>query len=256
MDGIEDESAKQFSSPSSSDTGCRFGDPQVHPRVGDEYQAKIPPLMEEYTSGQLKLKSIDIEIEDAVSNSFLLGLPIPVIWSHNELDGNKQHSLESCGSQAVAVDINGNSKFVVPGFGGLANPQPTTEDEGDEMAIDRSKGCCSLFPGSSAKSWSEIEHNSFVLGLYIFGKNFLPVKRFMEDKKMGEILSFYYGEFYRSNAYRRWSECRKMKSRRCIHGQKIFTGWRQQELLSRLFSHVSEPCRNHVVEVFLLCSFT
>ncbi|XP_034691229.1 uncharacterized protein LOC117918583 [Vitis riparia] len=116
------------------------------------------------------------------------------------------------------------------------------------MAIDRHKGC-SLLPGSIARSWSEIEHNSFLLGLYIFGKNFLPVKRFMESKKMGDILSFYYGEFYQSDAYRRWSECRKMKSRRCIHGQRIFTGWRQQELLSRLFSEVSEQCKNRLVEV-------
>ncbi|KHN20231.1 hypothetical protein glysoja_023794 [Glycine soja] len=44
-------------------------------------------------------------------------------------------------------------------------------------------------------SWSDADVKSFLLGLFIFGKNFVQIKRFSENKGMGEILSFYYGKF-------------------------------------------------------------
>ncbi|KAA8543135.1 hypothetical protein F0562_021370 [Nyssa sinensis] len=125
---------------------------------------------------------------------------------------------------------------------GFSNLQPMIG--GNKM----DNGYC-LLPGSGGEPWRGIEHDSFLLGLYIFGKNLFLVKRFVKSKEMGDMQSYYYGKFYRSNEHCRWSECRKMRNRRCIHGQKIFTGWRQQELLSRLFSHVSEECRNMLMEV-------
>ncbi|KAL4395379.1 hypothetical protein HN51_023323 [Arachis hypogaea] len=107
-----------------------------------------------------------------------------------------------------------------------------------------------LLPGLlSAPSWTEVERNSFLLGLYAFGKNLNTVKRFVGSKSMGEILSFYYGKFHRSEGYCRWSKCRKWRSNRRIYGQKIFIGWRQQELLSRLSSQVSKECQITVVEL-------
>ncbi|XP_027368688.1 uncharacterized protein LOC113874674 [Abrus precatorius] len=48
---------------------------------------------------------------------------------------------------------------------------------------------------------------------------------------------------------KRWSGCRKMRSRKCIYGQKIFTGPRQQELLSRLLTNMSEECHKKLLEV-------
>ncbi|ONK78656.1 uncharacterized protein A4U43_C02F21080 [Asparagus officinalis] len=66
---------------------------------------------------------------------------------------------------------------------------------------------------------------------------------------MGDVLSFYYGKFYRSDAQRRWVECRKTKSRKCILGHRIFTGWRQQELLSRLLSSRSKEVQETLIEV-------
>ncbi|KAL0928640.1 hypothetical protein M5K25_000547 [Dendrobium thyrsiflorum] len=97
-------------------------------------------------------------------------------------------------------------------------------------------------PGLPTLSWSDAEKQSFLLGLYIFGKNLVQVKKFMETKMMGDVLSFYYGNFYRSDEYHRWSECRKIRSRRSIHGQRIFRGWRQQELLSRI---LNSTCKEH-----------
>ncbi|XP_071727344.1 uncharacterized protein [Rutidosis leptorrhynchoides] len=106
-----------------------------------------------------------------------------------------------------------------------------------------------LVPGCVLKTWSEMEKRSFVLGLYIFEKNFVLVKWFMESKKIGEILSYYYGEFYRGDEYKRWSDCRKSRGKKCVLGQRIFSGLRQQEFLARLFPRVSHECQNSLMEV-------
>ncbi|RDX61447.1 hypothetical protein CR513_60321, partial [Mucuna pruriens] len=106
-----------------------------------------------------------------------------------------------------------------------------------------------LAPGTLSNSWSEADAKSFLLGLFIFGKNFIKIKKFLENKGMGEIMSFYYGKFYKCDEYIRWSDCRKIKGRKCIIGQKLFTGQRQHELLSRLIPHVSEECQDTLLQV-------
>lgn len=57
----------------------------------------------------------------------------------------------------------------------------------------------------------------------------MQIKRFLENKGMEEILSFYYGKFYKSDEYRRWSDCMKIKGRKCITGH-TFSGRKQCEL--------------------------
>ena len=43
-------------------------------------------------------------------------------------------------------------------------------------------------------SWSDADVKSFLLGLFIFGKNFLNIKRFLENKRMGgNIVIFLWG---------------------------------------------------------------
>jgi hypothetical protein len=101
-------------------------------------------------------------------------------------------------------------------------------------------------------TWSDADTKSFLLGLFIFGKNFVQIKRILDNKGMGEILSFYYGKFYKSDGYRRWSECRKIKGRNCIIGQKLFTGLRQRELLSRLICRVCTETQDALLQVFNL----
>ncbi|XP_058761838.1 uncharacterized protein LOC131635245 [Vicia villosa] len=98
-------------------------------------------------------------------------------------------------------------------------------------------------------SWSDTDTKSLVLGLFVFGKNFIQIKRFLENKGMGEILSFYYGKFYKTDGYRRWSECRKLKGRKCIIGKKLFSEPKQRELLSRLIPHVSEEYQDTLLQV-------
>ncbi|KAK7292287.1 hypothetical protein RIF29_08065 [Crotalaria pallida] len=179
-----------------------FGDPVIFPRVGEEYQVEIPPLISEIGYSCFQNNPHQGESTASTLHEFRVGLPIPIIWIKDEVVNNKQ----------------------------------------------RHKGHF-LVPGSASDTWNEIEEASFILGLYIFGKNLVQVKRFVGNKKMGDVLSFYYGKFHKSNRYQRWSGCRKMKSRKCIQGQKIFTGPRQQEFLSRLQPCVSEECRNELLKV-------
>ncbi|CAK8572064.1 unnamed protein product [Lathyrus sativus] len=112
------------------------------------------------------------------------------------------------------------------------------DSENHKLALDR-----------SSSTWNDADTKSFILGLFIFGKNFIQIERFLENKGMGEILSFYYGMFYRTDGYRRWSECRKLKGRKCMIGDKLFTELRQHELLSRLNPHVSEESQDTMLQV-------
>lgn len=98
-------------------------------------------------------------------------------------------------------------------------------------------------PGLSPESWSDFEVECFVLGLYIFGKNLVQVQKFMATKDVGQIQCFYYGRFYKSPRYCKWVDCRKMRNKKSVMGSKIFSGCRQQELLSRLLPHLSEEAK-------------
>lgn len=116
---------------------------------------------------------------------------------------------------------------------------------------EENKYCKSLVPGSSNDTWNEIEVASLTLGLYIFGKNLVQLKRFIGNKTMGDILKFYYGEFYKSESHRRWSQYWKdNKKKDGVYEQKILTKPRQRELLSRLLPNTPEGCRNKLLEVF------
>jgi len=63
-------------------------------------------------------------------------------------------------------------------------------------------------------SWSNDDIKSFVLGLFIFGKNFVQIKRFLEKKEMGKILSFYYEKFYKSGGWAHYRNEREKKYKR------------------------------------------
>ncbi|XWS46697.1 hypothetical protein CRYUN_Cryun14cG0090300 [Craigia yunnanensis] len=267
MGDIEDESAEQLHA-SCSFLDEIFGDPQVIPRVGDQYQAEIPPLVGECRSLQVVKEPIDSKVIMNVPNPFPMGLPIPLIWTKTEVESiNGAFEFENS-EESHITSSHGCVEYKVESLDSVLDDekdmreysklQPTTktkmnvdllfpkEPKSKLNQVDR--GPCPL-PGSSTEVWKDIELGSFLLGLYIFGKNLILVKKFVESKGMGEILSFYYGKFYRSDGYCRWSECRKIRGRRCILGQKLFTGWRQQELLSRLFSHLSKECQDMLLEV-------
>lgn len=264
---IDEQADEQSLSPEHSGVYDVFGDPDIFPRVGEQYQVEVPPLISK-SDYYWSLRNPD-EAESTASTlyKFRVGLPIPIIWIKDEVE-NHRHNLQKNASKSNGVTNKNDLKWIKETSNGLDCDKPklvavdstlvngmklgeaANSNMQQETKIEkhRDKGHC-LVPGSACDTWNEIEEASFILGLYIFGKNLVQVKRFIGNKKMGDILSFYYGKFYKSDKYQRWSGCRKMRSRKCIYGQKIFTGPRQQELLSRLLPIVSEECYNKLIEV-------
>ncbi|KAG9156957.1 hypothetical protein Leryth_009022 [Lithospermum erythrorhizon] len=219
-----------FSSSVVQDTDDMFGYPDVSPRVGEEYQAEILSLPSSAGFGSLP--------DD--SGNFGIGLPIPIMWvSKQSKNGsqvavtNKYESVENSSSKKGYI----NSKYNDIGCGA----------DGCRLS-DRQECNCSPMPGHQGELWDVIERSLFLLGLYIFGKKLTLVKRFVGTKTMGDVLAYYYGSFYRSTDYRKWSEGRKSNSKRWIHGIKIFTGARLQELVSRLSCYLSKERQAFLIE--------
>ena len=262
---IRGTSIESLISPGSSETSNIFGDPLLNPRVGDEYQVNIPPMVTE--SERFKLLANPFNLETVyTSHSFLMGLTIPITWFHGEEEGlgsirNSNDTVDANKSldtrngkkdrtwpRKKSSELNVESLELGLEHKGESKPENLEPMLAVENQLDGSKSCYPI-PGLATDPWSDSEMDSFLLGLYIFGKNFLQIKRFMGNKDVGEVLSFYYGRFYRSDAYRRWSDSRKIRRKKCVTGRKIFTGWRQQELLSRLSSHLPENSQNSLLEV-------
>ncbi|XP_054807722.1 uncharacterized protein LOC129309956 [Prosopis cineraria] len=266
VNGIEAHTDEQSLSPEGSDVYDAYVDQDIFPRVGEQYQVEIPPLMSQSDYCRLQKNINEAETTAASPHDFSVGLPILITWINDEV-GKKRHTVlgNVCKSGGIADKLGfsklkcnkksqnslytneSNSKHeVIMGESANLNVQQETMVEAHEN--NKGKGFC-LVPGSSTDIWNEKEEARLILSLYVFGKNLVLVKKLMGNKKMRDILSFYYGKFYKSEKYRRWSECRKMRSRKCIYGQKIFTGPRQQELLSRLLPNLSEECSKSLHEV-------
>ncbi|XP_039032211.1 uncharacterized protein LOC120167189 [Hibiscus syriacus] len=250
-----------------------FGNLQLSPRVGDEYQVEIPPMITGSEHLRLLMDPLDSEGIPYLAHSFLLGLPVPVMWTHEqdtdfEDDGKGGPSKLNDGSKVDKPVKSRKSRGQISKR--KKNLEPSAE-QSDVRLIEETESNAEnfecemssktslfrpcegkkshLIPGSSGYSWSDAEVDGFLLCLFIFGKDFRLIKRFIESKEMGDILSFYYGAFYRSDRYCRWSDGQKKGTRRNVYGRKILTGWRQQELLSRLLTHVPKELQNDFQEV-------
>ncbi|XP_059280657.1 uncharacterized protein LOC132034353 [Lycium ferocissimum] len=260
--------ADQLLSLESSNMSGYLGEPEIPPRIGNQYQVEIPPLQGNCTS-YIKMLADQKNIAD-ISRDFMVGLAIPLMWVNPGVGSMKREKLEDLVEAINAVNDSVPSE---PESTGLANMhsekdniavkmEPSDTFLDNKVTLGESANLSSekelqeirvlrycLVPGTVLDIWTGTEKASFVLGLYIFEKNFVHVKRFVETKGTGDILSFYYGKFYRSDVYRRWSECRKVRSRRSVCGQKMFTGSRQQELMSRLLPRISEENQKALAEV-------
>ena len=252
----------------SSEDSDMFEEPQILPRVGAQYQVKVPSLIRVSEYLRLSNSLAEAEITFGGPHNILMGMPIPLVWISEETENKKleQHEAfkgcddisnknESPKSECIEI----TAKLKVEPID-MKSVNRTKLDESENLLLLENGTMAQLqpehggkghllVPGGLGDKWSNIEEASFLLGLYIFGKNLVVVKKFIESKQMGDILSYYYGRFYASETYQRWSELRKIKNRKCIIGQRIFTGLRHQELLSRLLPHVSEECKNTILEV-------
>lgn len=184
--------------------------PQVVPRIGNEYQADIPPLIAKFERLEITNKHADSEVLDL---SFSLGL-LPIPWKNCEA-GKFKGNVESVGSSKE----NEISELEV---------KPRNAVLGDAKDVE----------DSQIKPWSKIEEDSFVLSLYVFGKNLTLVKRFIGSRDMGDVLCFYYGKFYSSDGYRRWSKCRKLKGNPCIQGESVYRVEAEGTVIKIVFSCV------------------
>nr|XP_043610251.1 uncharacterized protein LOC122581982 [Erigeron canadensis] len=195
-----------------------FGEPQKTARIGDEYQAQIPSLLTENERLQLIALPVCHDFKTDVQNPFEFGLSIPVSWVQNQHKKLKKSVKSAEGKSGVLGSRKRN--YMLP------------------------------IPCTSNETWSKNEHDSFLLGLYIFGKNLHAVSKFVGNKGMSNVVSYYYGTFYRSKEHKKWSIYWKKRIRKyLIPGKKIFKGWRLQELLSRLLPNVSDKCKTRLTQV-------
>ncbi|CAN8285758.1 unnamed protein product [Cochlearia groenlandica] len=214
------------------------GEPEILPRVGDHFQALLPLLLPLFD------RLILLQPSYSDQNLVTFGLPIPLMWSRSEKfsgfrDADPQIGLLSsdekhgpCASVkprsvVLALPCQRNSKFKFEWLDKVLYP----------------------FPGTLGESWQHAEQQRFLLGLYFLGKNLSLVQRFVGSKNMGDMLSYYYGSFYRSNEYKRWVDGRKSRSKRSVQGHKLLSGWRQTEFISRISSHLSAESKSTLLKV-------
>ncbi|GJS24306.1 homeodomain-like protein [Tanacetum coccineum] len=193
--------------------GDIFGEPQKTTRIGDEYQAQIPSLM---------TKNDEVKIDD--QDHFDFGLSIPVTWVRSQHKKKKKNKKK----ERIAIEAKGKS---------------------GKIGSKRKNRLLALPCSSVEESWSVIEQDSFILGLYIFGKNLRVVNQFMGNKGMPHVISFYYGKFYRSEQHQKWSMYIKKRRTKSSPGRKTLRGWRRQELLSRLLPNISDECKTRLTQV-------
>lgn len=218
----------------SSDVEFACGDQQVEPRVGEEFQVEVPPMMS--ASERAVFLSNPLALDDS-SYSFLVGQPVQVMWIDKQRKGQ--------GNGDDNVDMNQSLKSLRAKKSRCSAKSIGESDKNSEYKKQRLN--LEAVPATLSSSWKDFEVASFVLGLYTFGKNFTQVKIFMENKGTGEIVLFYYGKFYNSAKYHSWSESRKKRNRKCVYGRKLYSGWRQQQLLSRLIPSVPDESQKQML---------
>ncbi|CAL5092774.1 unnamed protein product [Urochloa decumbens] len=251
---LDDNGDHQSSSEDSLDSDVIYEDSPVPPRIGSEYQAEIPNLATEDERRKLIADSLNGSTSHGYGYPIMVGLALPIMWASSSEVNKKEEQLQMqsfsdsetrrrCGDMQSQVTstcpINNNTSKCDPTFQNQHAVVPAVQNEWDSnQAHDNKMAPCMT------------EEELFLLGLYIFGKSINLLSWFLGTKTIGDALSYYYGKFYKRVAYKRWSDCKKEKSRKCILGEHIFQGWRQQELISRLKSNIPEESHDSLVEVF------
>uniref|UniRef100_A0ACD5YL23 Uncharacterized protein n=1 Tax=Avena sativa TaxID=4498 RepID=A0ACD5YL23_AVESA len=282
---LEDSGDHQPSLESSLASGVIYDDTPICPRIGSEYQAEIPKLSIEDQRRWLMTSSHESMVL-GYDYPDMTDPAIPIMWApsevHNKEELRRHHSSETKSrTSSRGEDCKVTSIF--PIRNNTRDHDSTYQDPysvvlvdqtecGSNKARDENLDSCSIkggltftnkplteqgeieqftpLPSLSSSLWNGIEAECFLLGIYIFSKNLSLLSRFVGNKTVGDVLSYYYGKFYKRDAYKRWSDCRKARTRRCVLGEHIFTGWRQQEILARLKSIILKEAHDSLLEIF------
>ncbi|GJN31444.1 hypothetical protein PR202_gb19844 [Eleusine coracana subsp. coracana] len=270
----------QPSSEASLASDVPYDDFPVCP-VGSEHQVQIPNLATE--DERLELMT---SLRHGYDYPIVVGLALPIMWaSPSEVD-KKEKELQKMSEIKAGVSSRDKQSQVTalcpastdmmkcgPTYQDPRTVEPPVQIEADSnqgnigklvpcptqeglnftinpMIQQRETKPLDPLPYSPVAIWSDLEAELFLLGLYIFGKNMTQLSRFLGTKTVGDVLSYYYGKFYKRDAYKRWADCRKAKTRRCILGERIFQGSRLSELISRLKSKIPKEAHDSLTEVF------
>ncbi|MCI18335.1 hypothetical protein A2U01_0039489, partial [Trifolium medium] len=67
-----------------------FGDSEISPREGEEYQVELPPLI---SKSEYCLFQRNTDEEESTLHNFQVGLPIPIIWIKDGAEKNNDDPL-------------------------------------------------------------------------------------------------------------------------------------------------------------------
>ncbi|KAK8458463.1 hypothetical protein SEVIR_3G382900v4 [Setaria viridis] len=267
-----------------------YDDSPVHPtpRIGSEYQAEIPNLATKDERRELMASSLNGSTTHGYGYPIVVGLALPIMSASSSEVTKKEEELQmqffsesETGGRSgdmqnqviLTCPINKNAGKCDPTFKDQHTVVPAVQTECDtHQSHDKMAPCTTQeglnvpnYPGmqkiagteqlnplpySHTALWTDLEAGLFLLGLYLFGKNLILLSMFLGTKTVGDVLSYYYGKFYQSDAYKRWSDCRKAKTRKRILGERIFQGRRQKELISRLKSKIPKEAHDSLTQVF------
>ena len=86
VNGIEEPTDEQSLSLEGSDVSDACVDQEIFPRVGEQYQVEMPPLMSQSDYCWLQKNVNEVEGTAASLHDFSVGLPIPIIWIGDEVE--------------------------------------------------------------------------------------------------------------------------------------------------------------------------
>ncbi|TVU47062.1 hypothetical protein EJB05_06642 [Eragrostis curvula] len=276
----------QHSSEASLASDVIYDDLPVCP-VGREHQAEIPNLVTEGERRELMTSSLSGSTFTGYGYPIAVGLALPITWtSRDEVKKEEELPLQTVLGTEARISLKEEESQMTstgPGSSNTIKCDPTNGDPHTGMPVvqcdsdsnyahDEKLASCSTqeslnftanklmqqreakqldpLPYSPLAFWSDLETELFLLGLYVFGKNLKLLSRFLGTKTVGDVLSYYYGKFYQRDAYKRWADCRKAKTKRCILGERIFQGSRLPELTSRLKLKIPKEAHDLLIEVF------
>jgi hypothetical protein len=259
---VEDSGDDHLSLQDSHDSDVSLDDRPIAPSIGSAHQAEIPNLATEDERRHLMASSLYTRKFHVYGDPGYVASAIPVIrGSHPQNEVNKKEDITS---ECDSPYLDPHDVLPVGQTESASNPVSGEKPvlcftrkcrsllTDQTMVHQREKEKTASLPGLSSSVWSDLEEECFLLGLHIFGKDLNLLSKFVGSKTVADMLSYYYGRFYNRDAYKRWSHCRKTRSTRCILGKSIFTGRRQQELISRLKSKLSKESHDSLVEVCIL----